>query len=167
MKNWHVCVALCAAISLVACGDDNDGNTLTDTGSDAGADTAMEDGGVDAGDTSMDGIEIAGSYTDDFGGTHVISSEDWLQENGGGTSTFAILTYDNETDTAIAQNGSDNPFSADLFSRFDWLVDGSTLYICQTAYDAETAEAADAVTPADSTDLTGGCSGFAWSILTQ
>ncbi len=112
-------------------------------------------------------LEIIGSYTDGFGGTHDITEATWTQGGFGDPSVFHIETFENGSDYLIAENDAANAFSAGLWSRFDWtIVDGAT-WFCQTTFDAADAEAAMAVPAADSTDLEGeGCGGFAWSELT-
>lgn len=118
-------------------------------------------------------LEIAGLWVDGFGAEHDITTETWAMAfppmEGSGEpsiSTFAFVSFSNEERWAIAQNGSANPFSADLFSRFDWTWVGQDLWFCQTSYDAATADAAQGTAAADATDpANAGCSGFSWSSL--
>ncbi len=118
----------------------------------------------DDGDSGGGPIAIAGSYTDDFGGSHVVTSERW---ESSGPTVFAITEYDNVEQFAIAQNDAANAFSPSLWSRFDWTYDtANTLYYCQTVYDGADADAARNATPADIGDLMAGCNGFGWSKLT-
>ena len=67
---------------------------------------------------------------------------------------------------AIARNDESNMSSPCAWSRFDWAYDGDDLYYCQSAYAAESEEAALDSEPADAEDLEKGCSGFPWSQLT-
>jgi len=112
-------------------------------------------------------LEIIGTFGDEWGSTYVIT-ETLITLSGMGTpSEFHITSYDNANDFLIAQNGADNEYSPDLWSRFDWAWSESDLYLCQIAYDAATEAAALAASGADPADLTGaGCNGFAWSKLT-
>lgn len=131
-------VALAALIVLAGCSDDDD-----------------------------DGLEITGTYLDDFGTTHVITGSTWTQTFDGSSLSFTFVKFDNGQDFLVAENGADNSFNPGLFSRFDWTTFNSTLYQCQIAFSEETAAAAEAVTTADRTDpTTGGCGGFAWSGMT-
>ena len=107
------------------------------------------------------GLEIVGSYTDEYGDTHEITEDTWTNAAG----SFAIAEYKNEADWLVAQNDEANEFNPGLWSRFDWAWDGDTLYYCQSVYDAETID--DAVEgSADATDLMTGCGGFAWTNMT-
>jgi len=146
--DWRAGLAcLSLALATTACGDDG-----SSTGDETG--TGTETGG------DM-GLEIVGTYTDDFGGMHEISEDTWIN----GDSTFAIVEYKNQADWLVAQNGEDNEFNPGLWSRFDWAWDGDTLYYCQSVFDGATIE--DALEgSADATDLEMGCGSFAWTNLT-
>lgn len=112
--------------------------------------------------TGTEGLEIVGEYVDEWGSEHTITDEQWQQD----ALLFHVLSYDNETDSLIAENDANNEWSAGLFSRFDWAWDGDSLYYCQTVYDAETAEDAEAAEPADAGNLEGGCGeGFPWTLM--
>jgi hypothetical protein len=115
----------------------------------------------------LKGPEIVGSYADDWGGTHTIGGQAWLM--GGSTpAEFELLDLSNSKRYLVAQNALTNQFNPGKFSRFDWASDATgALYYCQTRYDAETEVEARSATAADSTELTKGCAGFAWSKLTK
>lgn len=114
----------------------------------------------------LQGPEIAGMYQDDYEGTHEIDGLAWKM-GGQAASQFHLLELSNESRFLIAENDPANPYNPGKFSRFDWYQsDSQILYYCQTAYQAESAAAAKVSTPADPTDLTTGCGGFAWSQLT-
>ncbi len=164
--------ALLAALVLAACGDSDEtvdaADTGVDSGMDAGSDIAADgQGGPDAdtGSTDVEPLAISGSWVDSFGGAHEISSEEWQI----GSSTHIITQYDNEAGYVIAQNGSDNEFSPDLWSRFDFAWDSSnTLYYCQSAFGAADEAEALATPAADRGGFdTDGCGGFAWSQLVE
>ena len=75
-----------------------------------------------------------------------------------------ISAYDNETGTIIAQNDASNAYNPDLWSRFDWEYVADKLWYCQTAYAAESEEAALATEAADATNpAEEGCGGFSWT----
>ena len=185
--NTKILLYLSLLIPLAACGDKDgdsgdDGTTADGAdGADGTADGA--DGTADGADGTADGADgadgsdgsdgggeddlaIAGSWTDGFGGDHVITNETW--SSYGGSSVFNISKYDNDTYLVLAQNDASNEYFPELWSRFDWTTDSmGQLWYCQTAYDAESEEAATNATPPDATDpATGGCSGFSWSSLT-
>ena len=66
----------------------------------------------------------------------------------------------------VAQNDSGNEWSADLWSRFDWTENEAGLWYCQTAYGAESEEAAMMTEAPDATDpANSGCGSFSWSKL--
>lgn len=111
-------------------------------------------------------LEIIGDWVDDFGGTHVITSDTWTMGQSM-SGVFHITHFHNDGNWLVAHNDPDNAFSPDLWSRFDWTHSGGELYNCQTVYDAATEADAMNATPADPADpATGGCQGFAWSKLT-
>ena len=113
------------------------------------------------------GLEIAGTWSDDFGGTHIIDEVMWRQEGAYGPAVFSVLSYDNAAAQIIAQNAADADYNPGLFSRFDWTWSADeVLYFCQSVFDAATEEDA-AVGPApdaSAVDSTG-CGGFAWTRL--
>jgi len=174
--------ALSVVALLVACGDKvttnpqssptdpttdwTDADTDTDSDSDTDSDTDT--------DTDTD-LEIAGSWLDSWGTTHVIDSATWTQtypsaDTAGEDSvyTFAISQYSNDDDMLVAQNDSANEYNADLWSRFDWSWDTKGgLWYCQTAYGAKSEKEALATPAADSSDMDAGCGGFSWTALTS
>jgi hypothetical protein len=112
-------------------------------------------------DTSSD-LAILGQYVDNYDTNHEITNEMWTS----GESGFMITQFSNESQMLIAQNSSENEWSANLWSRFDWTEDSDGLWICQTAYDAESEEAAMNIAAADATDPANtGCSSFSWTKL--
>lgn len=111
-------------------------------------------------------LDIAGTWEDQFGISHVITADSWEQASASGSQTFEILDFDNTADWAIAQNGADNEYSAELYSRFEWTESGSAVHYCQVLFDGATEDDARDAGPADASDLTAGCGGFAWSELT-
>ena len=108
-----------------------------------------------------DPLEIQGRWLDDYGTAHDIRQEAWQM----GESRFNISGWDNSADYLVAQNDGINAYFPGLWSRFYWTMSGSTLYYCQIAYDAADEATAAAANGADSTNLTSGCNGFAWSRL--
>ncbi|HEY6727338.1 MAG TPA: hypothetical protein VI197_25060 [Polyangiaceae bacterium] len=127
--------------------------------------------------SSLTPIELIGSYEDDFGGAHTITSSAWQS----GSSSFHLLEFSNGEGWAITQNDCANAYFPGLYSRFDWVaVEGgqggaagaggagadAATYYCQTGYNLDSAEAALELEPADSADLTEGCNGFPWSKIT-
>ena len=111
----------------------------------------------------MDALEIRGSFDDSWGGEHTITQTTWVT----GGSSFAISQFDNDEQFIIAQNSEDNAYNPGLWSRFDWASVDGALWYCQTAYAAESEEAALATPAADATNpADGGCGGFSWTQLT-
>jgi hypothetical protein len=105
-------------------------------------------------------IDIMGSYTDNWGGEHVVSAFLWKS----GASLYAISSFSNEDGWIVAQNGSENSSNPDLWSKLEWYFEADSLYYCQSAYNATDPETAQS-TMADKTDLEVGCGGFSWSTL--
>ena len=109
-------------------------------------------------------LSIQGEYVDNYGADHEISNELWVS----GSSMFAITYLSNEEQMLVAQNDSDNAWSADLWSRFDWTENEDGLWYCQTAYGAESEEAAMNTEAPDAADpAMGGCGSFSWSKLDE
>jgi len=111
-------------------------------------------------------LDIAGTYDDAYGQTHVIGEATWTVSAMDYSSSFEYVTVDEDSSFIIAQNSAENDYSGGLFSRMDWVFDAEgSLHFCQCIYDALTPEDALAC-ESDRDDLTMGCAGFAWSLLT-
>ncbi len=111
-------------------------------------------------------LVVQGTWTDNFGTTHVIDEQTWFQEVPGVfESSWEILRYSALDEVLIARNDPANPFAGGLYSRFDLTSQGGVLYYCQTAYAAPTEWDARVTPPADASDLSAGCAGFSWSSL--
>ena len=130
-------------------------------------DTPVETEDTEDTDTGMpESLEIAGSWTDDFGSEHEIDEVTWTQTYPGYPPyLFHVASWDNAGGWLVAQNDSANGYSADLWSRFDWTWQGTDLYFCQSAFDAASEAAAEAAPAADAGDLGAGCGGFPWTGL--
>lgn len=118
-----------------------------------------------------DPVSIMGDWTDNWGGTHEIDGERWMQSGFGAASSFWFTQYDNDAGGqdagwAVAHNDPANPWSADLWSRFHWVTVNGQLWYCQSEYAAATEmDALLSIPPDASNPATGGCSGFSWSTL--
>jgi hypothetical protein len=153
-------ILVLSAVPQLGCDGGDEGDDEANDASDSSE--TGDTGETETGETgSGDMLEIAGDYTDEWGDMHTISSSSWT--NAAGTFHFEI--WDNAADYAGARNDDANMYSPGLYSRFDWHYEGTTLYYCQTAYDA--ASLSDALAAnADRSDLAAGCGGFAWTNLT-
>lgn len=106
--------------------------------------------------------ELEGEFTTSYGSSFDVG--DGLIDQG--FAKYHIVSFDNEARTIIAQNDEGNAYFPCLFSRFDWHSEQGTIYYCQSAYAAESAQAAMMTTPADSSSLEAGCGGmFPWTTL--
>ena len=104
-------------------------------------------------------LDIAGSYVDEWGSTHDVSPFAW--------NANTVTQYDNIAQFIIAQNSSDDEWSPDLWSKYNWATDDAgDLFYCQIAYAEATEADALAVTDADGSDLAAGCNGFSWTNMT-
>lgn len=112
-------------------------------------------------------LAIAGSYTDTWGTEHEIDEVTWTQRLGSHPElVFDMSDWSNAERWVVAQNGADNGYFPLAWSRFDWTDTGGRLWFCQSAYDAESSEAAHATPAASDADPeTGGCGGFPWTEL--
>lgn len=121
----------------------------------------------------LTGIEIVGTYDDNYGGQHEISVALWQAAD----DNFHLLAFSNEDNWAVYQNDCGNAYNPGLYSRFEWTLGelgaagaagaASTLHYCQIGFDAESERAATDLSPADAEDLARGCNGFGWSELTR
>ncbi|HET6583583.1 MAG TPA: hypothetical protein VFG69_09045, partial [Nannocystaceae bacterium] len=177
------------AASLCGCpADDDDDDGANDDGSTSGASTGAEDStsgdGSTSGDDSTSGdatgtdtaacvdeageaglpedaLEIEGDWADDFMGMHAITSQTWTQTFGEDSFTYTIVTYDNATDTMIAQDDGDS-----TWSKFQWTETTDGLYYCQVAFALTCRADAEATPDADPADpIAGGCGMFPWTHL--
>ncbi|HRZ79033.1 MAG TPA: hypothetical protein P5044_03400 [bacterium] len=109
--------------------------------------------------------ELTGVYSDSWGGVHIISNSVWDQ--GAMSGRFNIKYADNENDVIIAQNGRDNEYNPEKWSRFDYVFKDSKIYICQTVYDKNTQDEALDAASADRSKLDTGCNGFGWTEMVE
>jgi len=110
-------------------------------------------------------LEIVGNWTDNYGGSHVITNASWDYNTTGYTQQSVIVEYHNASNTLYSQDQSNN-----LYSRVVWTqIANNQFYSCTIVYYKATLEEAknDPAT-ADATDpATGGCGGFSWSLMTR
>jgi hypothetical protein len=145
-------------------GENFGGNTsdqATGGGGAGGTSAASTIPDVDSG--TLDRVPaIAGSYNDGYQNQY-ISEGIWRID----TSVFHITVLNNAQEFLIASNDSNNDYFPGKWSRFDWTRDASGgLYYCQTAYGAESEQAAQDTTRPNPQDLAEGCGNFAWTKLT-
>ena len=151
MKSIHLFVLILSVLLHTACGESSD--DTESTAGEAMAEIAEPD--------------IVGSYMDAYMTSHIITARSWTQSyEGFAPSVFHFLSVNNENAFIIAENDAMNEYSPSLFSRFDWITIEGQLWFCQSTFDAETAEAAEATPPADSSDVSmSGCGESPWSAL--
>ncbi len=107
-----------------------------------------------------------GSFEDDYGGRHTVSALEWFQ---GTKARYRIVRWHPTGRYLIARNDSTNPTAPGGWTRIDWIaLDGMLPYtwaFCFSAYDAPSAEAAEAVAVARPETPRTGCNGFPYSRL--
>ena len=111
--------------------------------------------------TSTAPIEIAGKYSDNFGGSAVISSMYW--------DTAWMWKFDNAKRFAITQSPADDKYSPNKFSKVVWTAPtGGSFYTCMVDFGLDTAELAEGTTKTadDSAPDKSGCGGFSWTKMT-
>jgi hypothetical protein len=140
---------------LLACPADDD--------DDDGADDGSSDDGSSGDEAPAESLEIEGDWIDNFMGTHSITATTWSQTFGADTFVYTFAVFDNTTDTLVAEADTDA-----TWSKFQWTAaTGGEFYYCQVAFGEATQADAQAVADADATDpANGGCSMFAWTLLT-
>jgi len=190
MKLWPVvAVATMSSAFVWACqgdpADDDGGGGQAGAGTGGGDTETGGSGGGSGGDPSLGGSggtscdaigglgglggeggssdpAIFGEWTDQYGGNYSIDAE----AIDSGYGVYHIDSIDEDAQSIVAQNDENNSYFPELFSRFDWSVNSCGTFICQVAYDAESASDALDVPAADRADLMAGCNGFPWSHLT-
>ncbi len=129
-------------------------------------DCVCDGGFLPEGGECVAGLEIIGSYVDNYGGDHEITQIGWSMVIGVYELLFHITYIDNQSQFLVAHNDGNNEFSPNLWSRFDWTRHAGSLWYCQIAFDVANESDARAATGADRTDpTTGGCGGGSWSRL--
>jgi hypothetical protein len=107
-----------------------------------------------------------GRFGDDYGGTHVVSPTTWQQGN---SARYSIVAWQPAERYLIAQNDSLNPSAPGRWTRIDWVpLDGMmpwTWAFCFAAYDAPSADSAEATRVARAATPRTGCNGFPYSRL--
>ena len=113
-----------------------------------------------------DPIEIAGTWTSQFGDTETISETHW-------SSTYLaveVVSFDNAANAAITRNPADAQYDPGEYGKTVWTEPtGGAFYYCTAAYGLATAAEAEAapVSAVDANDVEGaGCGGFPWTKLT-
>jgi len=141
---------------LCACPADDD---KEDDGADDGSSDTAESGA----EAPAEALEIEGEWTDDFMGTHSITTATWTQTFGADTFGYTIATFDNDGDTLVAESDDDA-----TWAKFQWSpATAGSVYYCQVAFGEATQADAEAVAAADATEpATGGCGMFPWTLLT-
>lgn len=152
-------------LSFFACGSKDTDTAQEDTQIDepstedtSAEDTASEDTAVDP----QEPLSVVGIWEDNYTTTIEITQTEMSDSWG---STYTITDYNNDERWLVAQNGANNAYNPNLWSKFEWFVD-SEIYYCQTAYDAADAESAIAAM-SDQSDKDAGCNGFPWSIIRE
>ena len=129
--------------------DTDDGAGTGGAGGDGDSDDGAGAGGTDdAGTTGGGGsteIAIAGGYWNtELSNSYTITSESITEVNGppsAATYVWDISSYDNSDQYIIAQNPAGH-WAGDGWTRYDWAIDGTTVYLCATVTDADTEETA-------------------------
>ncbi|MFT6069853.1 MAG: hypothetical protein ACJAT2_000867 [Bacteriovoracaceae bacterium] len=117
--------------------------------------------------SALEALQILGSYEDSYNSQHKITSHSWVVSFGESSSTYEILSFDNEKRVIIALNGEDS-FNPGEYSRFEWVYLDSKLFYCQSVYDGETMKDAEEDQSSSSSDpMGGGCGSydFPWTPL--
>ncbi len=116
--------------------------------------------------TSGTNLTLAGSFTDNFSGSHTIADTSW-------DDTFCIKTiihYDNTNGYLVYQEESAGCFNRYKFGKIFWTLDSTRkLYYCELLYNQSSylATANSTSKPTYTSPGTGGCSGFAWTNITR
>ena len=104
---------------------------------------------------------LIGTFRDDYGSAYTITSTAWTHD---GAATYHVVRWNVAEQYLIARNDSANASAPGRWSRIDWVpLDGMSPYewgYCYSAYDAESAAAAESVSVARRDTPRTGCNGF-------
>jgi hypothetical protein len=107
-----------------------------------------------------------GRFIDDYNGSHEVTDSIWHQGRG---AVYRIVKWDSAARYVIAQNGAANPSDPLKWTRIDWIyLDGMPPYtwaFCFSAFNAPTADSAEATRVARPDTPRTGCNGFPYSRL--
>jgi hypothetical protein len=104
---------------------------------------------------------VLGSFIDDYGGHHTISSDEWKQ---GDEDRYHIVRWNSDGRYLIAENSNTSPASLGRWTRIDWVrLDNLPPYawaFCFSAYEMKTAAAAESAMVAKVETPRNGCNGY-------
>jgi hypothetical protein len=126
---------------------------------------AKDDDGDDAPANTSTGIEIAGTWTSEFG-EEVIADESWSS----GDTVALIADFSNTENVAVTQNSDDADFAPGKFNRIVWTeIAGGSFFYCYTDFglDSEDDAQSSSTMPDASDPAVGGCGDFPWTKLTR
>ncbi len=107
---------------------------------------------------------LTGAFVDDYDDAFAITPDLWAQLPHG---RFHIVRWNVAHGYLVAQNDSANTHAPGLWTRIDWVrLEGMSPYdwaFCMSAYEAPTAEAAEATTTARRETPRTGCNGHPFS----
>ncbi len=151
--------------------DGEESNATDGSGSDDGS--GDDSGGADGGGAdSVGDIEIAGTYWNaSLAANYTITNEDITETKSpppvASIVTWSLSTYNNEDRYAVAATPTEYWAGGGGWTRFDWTVDGSNVYLCLTVTDAADEATALATETADASDIAEGCPDLmGWMLLT-
>lgn len=128
---------------------------------DYGAGGASDAGGAGGSDSA--GLELIGTWEEEFIGTFEITSAFW--------GTSGIAAYDSDANLVYTQSPCDAEYNPGAFSKIVYTEPADDeFYYCTVVFGAKTlAEAQASEATADPEDLEAGCgsSGFPWSKVTK
>lgn len=108
----------------------------------------------------------SGRYVDDYGEGYEITDATWLQQPHG---LLRIRRWELRAGYLVAHNDSTNPYDPGKWSRIDWIrLDGMAPWewaFCLSAYDAPTADSAEATRVARPDTPRTGCNGHPYTRL--
>lgn len=137
----------------------SDGGTKTDTVA-SSVDVAQEV-------SAVTGIEIAGTWLDNFGAVQIVGEKSWDT----GFGIVAIVDYDNKKNRAYTQSPPDDPYTANLFSKVVWTEPkADQFWFCIVDYGKATlalAQASSATADDKDPDKTGCGGAFPWTKMTR
>ncbi len=147
LRSFVRAIAILSSLVIIGCGD--------------GEDEKSPEGNTPQ---TPAGLEIAGTWESDFGGTEIITDQSWDTVGDDFTSSAEIVSFDNDENVLVSKGPDFMDPTKEVYSRVVWTeVEDGSFYSCTALFGIETqAEAENPPGVADPDDLTTGCgeSGF-------
>lgn len=115
------------------------------------------------------GYRFSGSFTDNYGGKHFLTSAAWQLKDDWTNQTDTIVKVNGQAGYFIIQKSASDAFNASKYQKIVYIAnnDGSFYTCTLSPFNSNDAATAEAITDTTTktNPATGGCSGFSWTKL--